>query len=68
VYQCWEADAEIEEVHQALGLSGGALVCRTTIEVEGKMLVACIDTGATFSLLAKTTYDRLKESCWLSGP
>jgi hypothetical protein len=27
VYQCWEADAEIAEIHQALGLSGGALVC-----------------------------------------
>jgi predicted aspartyl protease len=59
VYQCREADAEIADLHQVLGLSGGALVCQTTVEVAGETLVACIDTGATFSLLAKTTYDEL---------
>jgi hypothetical protein len=35
-------------------------VCGTTVEVGGEMLVASIDTRTTFSLRAKTTYERLQ--------
>jgi len=68
VYQCREADAEIADLHQVLGLSGGALVCHTKVKVAGETLVACIDTGATFSLLAKTTYDGLRSKLPDLGP
>jgi hypothetical protein len=52
---------KIAEFHQVLGLSGGALVCRAKVKVAGETLVACIKTRATFSLLARTTYDQLQD-------
>jgi predicted aspartyl protease len=60
VYQCQEAEAEFARIHRMLGLAGAALVCRVTIDMGGKPLVACIDTGATFSLLADKVYEELQ--------
>jgi hypothetical protein len=62
VYQCQEAEAEFARIHRMLGLTGAALVCRVTIEMGGKPLVACIDTGATFSLLADKVYEELQNA------
>ncbi len=62
VCQCQEVDAEFAGVHKMLGLTGAALVCRVTVELGGKPLVACIDTGATFSLLADKMYEELQDA------
>ena len=54
-------DAEFAELHRMLGRSGAALMCRVTIKVGGVPLVACIDTGATFSLMSDRAYKQVSE-------
>ena len=68
VCQCQEAEAEFAGVHKMLGLTGAALVCRVTVELGGKPLVACIDTGATFSLLADKVYEELQDAFSFCSP
>jgi hypothetical protein len=57
VYRCCEADQEIQDLQRTLGLSGSALVCRVSVRIRSEVLAACIDTGMTFTLLDKRTYD-----------
>ena len=59
-YQSQEVEAEFAQEDRMLGLSGAALVYRVTVEVGGKPLVACIDTGAIFSVLANKVYEELQ--------
>ena len=61
MYRCREADHEVLNIHKKLGLPGVALVCRVGINMGGQNLVACIDTGATFSLLAERMYEKIKD-------
>jgi len=49
------------EWHQTLGLSGAALVCRVMVSIALQPLLACIDTGATFSLLAERVYEEIRD-------
>jgi hypothetical protein len=60
VYRCQKVEDEFADLHRELGLSGAALVCRVMIQIAGEWLVACIDTGATFSLLAERVYAKLQ--------
>jgi hypothetical protein len=57
VYQCQEVDAEFAAIRRILKLSGATLVGRVTVWINNVPMNTCVDTGATFSLLANKFYE-----------
>ena len=50
-------------LHRQLDRKPKAIACRVATTLYGEKVEACIDTGATYSLLSETVYEHIKDKC-----
>ena len=61
MYQCQPTDNDLRGMRNAMALSEAAFVCRCRVDLNGVRLAACLDTGATFSLLSSRVYRSMQD-------